>query len=90
MKQVICCSEDQKQLQNVEVVGEEGLPSVGQRQQPEGAVGWVEEDLAAFPRSLGSLDFPIKGSHLLKKSLGYQRPEGFTENVKASRTALLH
>lgn len=63
---------------------------MGQRQQPEGGVGWVEEDLAAFPRSLGSLDFPIKGSHLLKKSLGYQRPEGFTENVKASRTALLH
>ena len=50
----------------------------------------MEEDLAAFPRSLRSLDFPIKGSHLLKKSLGYQCPEGCTENVKASRTALLH
>lgn len=64
--------------------------AVGQRQRPGGGVGWVEEDLAAFPRSLGSLDFPIKGSHLLKKSLGYQHPEGFTEKVKASRTSLLH
>lgn len=40
--------------------------AVGQRQQPAGSIGWVEEHLAAFPRSLGSLDFPIKGSHLLE------------------------
>lgn len=60
---------------------------MGQRQWPEGGSGWLEEDLAAFPRSLGSLDFPIKGSHLLQKSLGYQCPEG-GESMCISRELL--
>lgn len=63
-KKVTCHIEDQKQLQNVKQGEEKGSP--GQRQQPAGSIGWVEEHLAAFPSSLGSLDFPIKGSHLLE------------------------
>lgn len=66
MKKVICCIEDQKQLQNMKQWEEKVPQAVGQRQQPAGSTGWVEEHLAAFPRSLGSLDFPIKGSHLLE------------------------
>jgi len=42
MKQVVCCSEDQRQLQNMEAVGGEGLPRQWDRDSSLEAVlaGW--------------------------------------------------
>lgn len=89
VKKVICCTKDQKQLQNMEQWEEKGSPGSGTE-----TAAWRQHWLGGG--ALGCFSKVIRKSRLSHKrvpfageSLGYHCPEGFTENLKASRTAWL-
>lgn len=89
VKQVICRTEDQKQLQNMKQWEENGSPGSGtetaacrQHWLGGGALGCCSKVIRKS--RLSHKRVPFAG-----ESLGYHCPEGFTENLKASRTAWL-